>query len=326
MSEDSAAHGGHAAKQGGAGFIGFPSPLLGDAPQRLPVLACSQGLLALEVPGLIAGDAHPLNSEGAPLLAHALREQLAAGKPELERIGIRLVQSVFHLEPECSGVALFAVNREGLEYWRNAYGSRHLQFRFLLICERSEALPESIGCDLPIAQHRDGSRMLVSHKSGKKTSTQFRRLAIGGQGSDGRNPALDKELWEATTDYLRPHQIRLHAHEVGLKICGESFYDQVPPFYLSELKGQRRRPKGELPLWPAPAVHLAQISLGGAAQGAAAALSDLEREAASERAAVHGAAQGAEPEGIAPLPVTARWPRPLGLATRLLFGDESFPL
>lgn len=278
-------------------FIGFAPPLLGAQPVRLPVLGLGGGLLALNLPGGLAADADPLNPPAVPLVAQALREQLAAGKPELARLGVRQVQSVFHLEPEMSGIALYAVEKEAAEVWRNAYGSALLRFRFVLICERAAHLPDALECSLPLARHKAGGSMLVSHKSGKKTATRFRRLAVAKAPTGKANPLFDKELWAAETAYLRPHQIRLHAHESGLRVCGESLYAQVPSFYLSELKGLRRRLADEVPLWSGPMVHLASV---WAEPAAAASLPPL-------------------PPAFFPL--LAPLPRPLGLAVRLLFGE-----
>lgn len=288
-----------AAFTGKQAFIGFAPPLLGAQPVRLPVLGQGGGLLALNLPGGLAADADPLNPPAAPLVAQALREQLAAGKPELVRLGVRQVQTVFPLEPQMSGVALYAVEKEAAQVWRNAYGSALLCFRFILICERAAHLPDELECSLPLARHRAGGSVLVSHKSGKKTTTHFRRLAVAKAPGGKPNPLYDKELWEASTTYLRPHQIRLHAYESGLKICGESLYAQVPSFYLSELKGLRRRLADEAPLWSGAMVHLAQVSLEPAAVATLAPL----------------------PPAFFPL--QAPLPRPLGLAARLLFGEEA---
>lgn len=311
-------------------FIGFAPPLLGPEPVRLPVVAAAEGLLALNLPGGLAADADPLNPQGAPLVAQALREQLAAGKPELARLGLKSVQSVFNLEPEMSGLALYAMSRRAAELWRNAYGSELLRLRFLLICERTPDLPDTLDCDLPIARHRDGGQMLVSHKSGKKTFTSFRRLAVAKMPKGRHNPLFEKELWEATATYMRPHQIRLHAHELGLRVCGEGHYAQVPSFYLSELKGLRRRLDGEALLWTQPMIHLA-----GVEPADDAGLARLSAEAArlDAMAGVGGIGAGAgdsedadaDAAGAACAklrwPLAARLPRPLALAARLLFGE-----
>lgn len=296
-------------------FIGFAPPLLGAEPVRLPVLGHGQGLLALNLPGGIAADADPLNASGTPLVVQGLREQVATGKPELMRLGIGAAQSIFNLEPEMSGIALFGVNKQGVEFWRNAYGSELLRLRFLLFCERAPDLPDSLECTLPIARHREEAQMLVSHKSGKKTFTTFRRLAVTQQPTGRHNPLFDKELWEASCTYLRPHQVRLHAHEIGLRICGESLYAKVPSFYLSELKGLRRPLAGERVLWAAPMVHLGGIEPVDAAALTAALAAAEQANAPAASPEVHSLRW----------PLAAPLPRPLGLASRLLFGSAELP-
>jgi 23S rRNA-/tRNA-specific pseudouridylate synthase len=56
--------------------------------------------------------------------------------------------------------------------------------------------------------------MVISHKTGKKSRTDFRFIENVGP----------YEHWQATTRFPRPHQIRLHAHECGIGIIGENLY------------------------------------------------------------------------------------------------------
>jgi 23S rRNA-/tRNA-specific pseudouridylate synthase len=95
-------------------------------------------------------------------------------------------------------------------------------------------------------------RMLVSHHTGKKASTRFNRTE-----SFGRT-----QLWEATTDYGRLHQIRLHGAECELGLLGESIYSKTPLVYLSQLKRRfRRSGKPERPIYPHLALHLSRVEL-----------------------------------------------------------------
>jgi 23S rRNA-/tRNA-specific pseudouridylate synthase len=93
--------------------------------------------------------------------------------------------------------------------------------------------------------------MLVSHRTGKKAETDFRRLQTRGRYS----------LWEATTSYARLHQIPIHATEVGLNIVGDRRYAREPEIYLSQLKRSFRlkRAETERSLYTGPAMFLAQI-------------------------------------------------------------------
>ena len=62
--------------------VGFPPPLLGEAPIRLPILKDTDGWLAIEKPAGVGMRAHPWD-ERTPDLDSALNAQLENGKPEL---------------------------------------------------------------------------------------------------------------------------------------------------------------------------------------------------------------------------------------------------
>ncbi len=215
--------------------IGFPSPLLGDKPLRMPVLRVAPGFAALLKPPGVAWDDHPWNA-GRPHVMGAMREQLAAGKPELVALGIAKPASVHYIEPEVGGVALLA-DREGgaLDKWRNAFGSEFITFTFHLLALTADAPEEGGECPLPVSMHRDEPRALVSHSTGKKSLTRFKVIE-----------RIDRwTLWEATTSLPRPHQVRLHAAEAGIRIVGETLYSQGGDIRLSQTRRKGRLNKGE---------------------------------------------------------------------------------
>ncbi|GHB94239.1 pseudouridine synthase [Cerasicoccus arenae] len=233
--------------------IGFPPPLLGDEPVRLSAAVAGDGLLALALPGGFPSEAHPFFPKAHTVIA-GLQAQLRAKKPELERLGMEVALSVNFLEPESSGLLLVAYTRAGVERWRNAFGSSQIEFTYELIVKANAELADELVCDLPVARHKarhkSESRMLVSHKTGKKSHTVFRRGAVCG----------GYERWTATTALPRLHQIRLHAMEVGLCIPGETLYGEIPPLTWSVLKGpEARGDRGGIV--ERPLVHLARIRM-----------------------------------------------------------------
>lgn len=165
-------------------------------------------------------------------------------------ISKRDVRSVFELDREISGVAMFVLEEKLIQNLRNAYGSQQLEFVFQFFTRGSVNDHADRVCDLPMAPHFSEPRMLVSHQSGKKTHTHFRFLKNWGPIS----------LWEARVNFIRCHQIRVHAAEVGLPILGESLYANEAPVYLSELKRLRKYPEVEEPICPGVCLHLAQVS------------------------------------------------------------------
>lgn len=235
-------------------FIGFPPPLLGERPLRLPVVACADGLLVLEKPSGVIPERNQWYPR-APSLADALQYQLEQGKPELARVGLQKGQgiaAVVQHEPDIPGLALLSYGAEARERYREAYGSYHFELAFQFLT-RARGEEDTLEIDLPIAKHRTQPRALISHTTGKKAQTRFTRLMRFGRYT----------WWEARTRYYRMDQIPLHAVEAGLPIVGEMTYGREQPVFLSQLKrGYRQKPGAvEQPLHPHMCLWLASVTL-----------------------------------------------------------------
>jgi len=232
--------------------IGFPAPLLGKENIRLPVLYNEQNLIALQRPPHVLAGPHPW-FPNLPVMALAINEQLQAGKPELLRLGLSAenpVQPIFHMDPGIAGVTLLASGNEATNRARNDFGSSLWTFRFVIVSIGGPNADEA-ECDLPIARHFNMPTALVSHRTGKKTSTHFHRLERIGK----------YNIWEATTNYYRADQLPLHALELGIRICGENHYAHEYPIFLSRIKrGWEGDTEKETPLYEAPSVYLAEIT------------------------------------------------------------------
>jgi 23S rRNA-/tRNA-specific pseudouridylate synthase len=162
-----------------------------------------------------------------------------------------LFSPIYSLEPEESGIILCAKNKLFYNELRNFYGSEKITFNFTIFARNNDELGEEIICDLPIAQHRERDCMIISHSTGKKAKTIFKKLENLRQFT----------LWSAETRFLRKHQIRLHAHEVGIAIFGEDLYNKTPVPFLSDFKSKvKTNRKGiSTPLYPAICIHLSTI-------------------------------------------------------------------
>lgn len=243
--------------------VGFPPPLLGEKPLRLPVAGFADDWLALSKPARVGVRAHPWDRGGVDL-DHALNSQLKSGKAELTATGASLFGSVYYLEPEVSGVALFAKSRPSLEILRNAYGSEQLHFRFLFVggnrSELSEGGDPTISCDAPLLPHRTKNKMVPSTAKGKKARTRFRLL------SDSQNGFA---LWEATAAYYRWHQVRAHASVLGIPILGDLLYGGAVAPTLGQIMPKKRGPGLATPLFSGPALHLAEVRLPASRENAA---------------------------------------------------------
>lgn len=237
--------------------IGFPPPLLGERPQRLNLLAEHEDWLALDKPAGPGTRAHPL--DGAPDLDSALNVQLEAGKPELLRTGASLFGSVYYLDPEISGVALFAKNRAALADLRNRFGSGECQFTFHFLAAHNPGVSSVFEANAPLLPHRVKPKMIPSTAKGKKSFTRFSRLAESDRGW---------ALWQAQAGFIRPHQIRAHAATHGIPVLGDSLYGGPDAPTVRQLQPRARRTDSGSVVFNGLAIHLFRVELssGGEAQ------------------------------------------------------------
>ncbi|MDR1528797.1 MAG: hypothetical protein LBS22_04440 [Puniceicoccales bacterium] len=173
-------------------FIGFPPNTIRETSTKVKILLNRDDFLAID---------KPPNVPSEKIIEHLPKQWTEYPK------------AIFTLDGEISGIFLVAKTKQSTAELRNCYGSQLLTFTFDLLTLPS-ALDKIITCDLPVAKHSFRHTMVVSHKTGKKSRTDFRFVENVGP----------YEHWQATTCFLRPHQIRLHAHECGLGIIGENLY------------------------------------------------------------------------------------------------------
>jgi 23S rRNA pseudouridine1911/1915/1917 synthase len=226
--------------------------MLGDAPLRMPVVGESESWIAVEKPAGVGVRAYPWDA-GIPDMDTALNQQLQAGKPELVKRGATLFGSAYYLDPAVSGVALFAKNREAVADLRNKVGSEELRYRFFFVT-RSEAGVEGgeVAADAPLLSHNTKPKMIPSTAKGKKARTEFRLLC---------ESKFGWALWQATTAFLRPHQVRAHAALHGLPALGDSLYGGSEAPLLSELLPNKRTSGTRNPVFSGIAMHLSEVTL-----------------------------------------------------------------
>jgi len=189
----------------------LPNLLSGKTSTKLKILFEVPGILALEKPSGVLIDAYPWYPD-FPSIIYSLKQKKALGG--LPEYPFESNYGIFALEPAMSGIALIATNKESSNYLRNLFGSYKMLFRFVFLA-KSKSDKQSLICELPIAKHYRENKVLVSNKTGKKSKTLFNLIDKLG----------DYQLWEARTDYLRMHQIRLHAMESGIPILGDRLYN-----------------------------------------------------------------------------------------------------
>ena len=233
-----------------ARFISFPEGRLSEAPVRLDLIADHEGWCAVSKPPGLVLAADPWQA-GITDLVSALRAEISDGKKQLATLGIVAPNAINRIDVDESGVAILAKNDDEGAVLKNLLGSSGLKMTYELLAEGS-AGDSVLECSLPLSRHREEPRVLVTHRSGKKASTTFRRIESFGPVS----------RWEAETFYSRLHQIRIHAAESGLGILGERLYRSVPFVHLSDLKRKfRRRGRPERPIYGHIALHLKRVEI-----------------------------------------------------------------
>ena len=208
-------------------YIGFPEGRLREKPVRLSVLGNEEDWFAVNKFAGILPQAHPWYPD-RPNLTSVIREQVAEGKGELQRLGISQSHYISGAECEFAGPTLFAKSKAAADFLKNAFGSNQFLFRFWFLTAKKTELPEQ-ECTLPVGPHKSEPRLVVTHRYGKKATTRFTRLI----------QRDNLSLWEATTTHPRLHQIRLHAAELELGILGDSLYG-VPEVADFARKDQKR--------------------------------------------------------------------------------------
>lgn len=235
-------------------MLGFPAPLLGEKPLRLPVLSQGPGWVVLDKPAGIATHPHPAY-KGGFALDRAMQVKARALQPEWLRIlpGINGgIKSCYFLEPGLlGGPALFSWEPSLLHPLRNAYGSRLFQFQFQLLArDRKPEKGTKRICELPLTDPGSNLRSVrVSHRRGKTARTCFHLVeAFPGQGW---------AMWRAETRLLRPGQLTVHALECGLAISGDADFAGEAPIFREHFYRNRRMEA--TPLLPGPAIRLAAV-------------------------------------------------------------------
>jgi len=215
----------------------------GDSSLGVTVLLSGGGFTVVDQPP----SPHP-DRKSSKDLADAIDRKLQDHPaPSLERLFPYPPHPVYDLD--CGGPTVLAGDRSVLSRLREDYGSNSWTLSFLLLSRESPDLP-GVECSLPIAKHRRQNRSLVSHRTGKKAHTVFRRI----------HAESSLQLWRADTHFLRPDQIRLHALESGILIAGESTYTDIAPLNRGDLPGKRRPGGPSHVLFHSPAIHLSRLT------------------------------------------------------------------
>lgn len=195
-------------------WISFPPGALADEPVRLTLAANAPDWFAVNKPAGLNAFSDSRAGGGPRCIVQAVRDRIGQGR--FAELGLCGIWPVNLPERDLSGVFLCAKSEAERTRLKNALGSLQIRFQYHFLAEGGGEAGE-LECNLPLAFHHADMRSFVTHRSGKKTVTRFRCLERNGRWS----------LWESESGYDRFHQVRVHAAECGLAICGETAYE--PP-------------------------------------------------------------------------------------------------
>jgi len=218
---------------------------------EIPVLFEDAHLLALDKPAGLLASPDRLDPS-RPSLVRLLHEAIAAGKPWAVSRGLTYLSNAHRLDPDASGVILHAKSKPVLVQLADLFGIEKPRRKFLTLVAGTPA-EERFQVNAKLAPHPVlPGQMRVDPRAGKRAETRF----------SVREHFAHHTLLECEPLTDRPHQIRVHLWNSGLRIVGDGLYGGKP-LWLSKLKRDYRLKPGreERPLLARVTLHAEELSL-----------------------------------------------------------------
>ncbi|HEX5218002.1 MAG TPA: RluA family pseudouridine synthase [Verrucomicrobiae bacterium] len=218
---------------------------------EVPVLFEDAQLLALDKPAGLLASPDRLAPD-RPSLMRLLHQAIADRKPWTVERGLTYLSNAHRLDAETTGVFLLAKSKAVLIALADLFGSRKPLQQYLALVHGSPA-QDQFQINSRLAAQPDASGVVrVDPRNGKRSETRFTVLE--------RFASQTLLRCELLTN--RPHQIRAHLHNAGLRVVGDALYGGKP-LWLSRLKRDYRLKPGreERPLIARTALHAEQLAL-----------------------------------------------------------------
>ena len=218
---------------------------------EIPVLFEDPHLLALDKPAglLVSPDRYDLTR---PDLMRLLHDAIAAGKPWVKERGLAYLCHAHRLDLETSGILLLAKTKPVLVALANLFSMGKPVNRCLALVHGSPK-EERFEVNARLGPHPlTPGMMRVDPRAGKKAQTLFEVV----------ERFSDHTLLRCQPVTERPHQIRVHLQNSGLRIVGDELYGGRP-LLLSRFKRDYRLKPGrvERPLISRVALHAEELAL-----------------------------------------------------------------
>jgi 23S rRNA pseudouridine955/2504/2580 synthase/23S rRNA pseudouridine1911/1915/1917 synthase len=161
------------------------------------------------------------------------------------------IYTVHRLDKDTSGVIVFAKNENAHKFLSQAFEERTVEKYYTGIVKGTLHEKEKT-IDAPIAQNSVKKTLMIIHKRGKESVTDYKVTEDFGKFT----------LVEFRIHTGRTHQIRVHMQYVGHPIVCDALYGDGQPVFLSSLKKNFNLSKSELderPLFNRLALHAHRI-------------------------------------------------------------------
>ena len=159
--------------------------------------------------------------------------------------------TVHRLDKDTSGLILFAKNEETHQHLSQLFEGREVE-KYYLGLVRGTLMSQKGTIDVPIMEHPGKTTLMMTHRKGKPSITDYEVLEEFGLFS-----------WLKFRIHTgRTHQIRVHMKHLGNAIVCDELYGDKTPVLLSSIKRKFKLSKNELderPILNRLALHAHQI-------------------------------------------------------------------
>lgn len=166
------------------------------------------------------------------------------------------VFTVHRLDRDTSGLIIFAKNEIAHKFFSQQFENRQTEKIYHGLVIGCPPQTEG-GIDAPIAEHPVQRGLMVIHRTGKASLTDYKV-----------EEDFKQYSWVRFQIHTgRTHQIRIHMKQLGFPIVCDPLYGDGKPFLLSSIKPRFKLSKDELeekPLLPRLALHASSLKIENA--------------------------------------------------------------
>jgi 23S rRNA pseudouridine1911/1915/1917 synthase len=135
------------------------------------------------------------------------------------------IYTVHRLDRETSGIIVFAKNEKTHKFLSQSFEDRTVEKYYIGLVKGTMSVKQKT-IDAPIAQHSMKRTLMIIHKRGKQSVTDYKVIEEFGKFS----------LLEFRIHTGRTHQIRVHMQYAGHPLVCDALYGDGEPVLLSSLK------------------------------------------------------------------------------------------